>query len=103
MSLEDYPQISEERKKRMLAMSDAELLIEIEKDRFPQSIPIMKAILEDRKNTKEAEQEHQEAILQEARLANLHSKEANETSNKAFKLSIFAIVVSLVAIIVSMN
>ena len=103
MSIEDNPQINEARKKKILAMSDADLLSEIDKDRFPQSIPFMKAILEDRKNTKEAEQEHQEAILQEARLANLRSKEANETSNKALKLSIFAIVVSLVAIIVSMK
>ena len=111
MNLKDYPQISERRKEMMLAMSDSELLIEIEKGKdsiLPRSIPFMKAILEERKNSKqenliEAEQKHQEAILQEAKLANSHSKEANETSGKAYRLSILAIIISIAAIVISMN
>lgn len=111
MSLEDHPQISKTRKEKMLAMSDSELLIEIEKGResfMPKGIPFMKAILEERKNTKqevliENEQKHQEAILQEAKLANTHAKAANETSNKAYNWARIAVAVSLIAIAVSLN
>jgi len=70
MSLEDYPQISERREKMMLAMSDSELIIEIEKGKdsiLPKSIPFMKAILAERENSKqenliENEQNHQAAM-----------------------------------------
>ncbi len=83
MNLEDYPQISEQRKKMMLEWSDSELLIDIEKGKdsvLPDSIPFMKAILEERKN-----------------------KAAIETSGKAYRLSILAVVISLAAIAVSLN
>lgn len=96
MKLEDYPQISEPRRKKILAMSDSELLIEIEKGKdsiLPKSIPFMKAVLEDRKNTKQEElikfdQNHKEATLSVATRAN--------------RISIFAIIISLVAITISL-
>ena len=83
MNLEDYPHINEQRKKMMLEWSDSELLIEINKGKdslLPDSIPFMKAILEERKN-----------------------KAAIETSGKAYRLSILAIIISIVAIVVSLN
>jgi hypothetical protein len=96
VKLEDYSQISEPRRKKILAMSDSELLIEIEKGKdsiLPKSIPFMKAVLEDRKNTKQEElikfdQDHKEATLSVATRAN--------------RISIFAIIISLVAITISL-
>lgn len=103
MELKDYPQIGKERKDKILAMSDAEILIEIEKGNrstMPRAIPFMKAVLEERRSSKqdsivENDQNHKKSMLQEAREANASSKQAN-------RFSILALIISLVAIVLSL-
>lgn len=109
MSLENYPGISEKRKAKIFAMSDAELLVEIEKGResiMPKCIPFMRAVLAERDRQTLAAQDvdarvYREAVLQETRLANAFSKEANDTSTKSNRLALIAILISLLAIVVS--
>ena len=91
MSLEDYPEINETRKKEILGWSDAELIIEIEKgsrSRLPHSIPYMKAVLASRREKADTEEKRKaleinEALLQEARLANENSRRANRIARWA--------------------
>ena len=90
-------------------MSDAELLIEIEKGKdsiMPKSIPYMRAVLAERnkekiENQQASEQEHREAVLNETRISNSLSKGANETSKEANKWAVVAIIISLLALLVS--
>jgi hypothetical protein len=111
MSLEDYPGINRERKQKILAMSDAELLIEIEKGKdsiMPKSVPFMRAVLAERNKEKLAaqeanEQQYREVTLLETRLANSLSKEANETSKKANSLSKVAIWISIAAALITLG
>lgn len=103
MDLEDYSGINESKKQKILAMSDVELIIEIEKGSnsiLRNCIPYIKAVLESRKAgvenlDKEQLKEHNEAMLAEAQAA-------NKASIKANRLSIFALVISLLAILLAL-
>jgi hypothetical protein len=109
MSLEDYPQISEARKNRIFAMSDAELRVEVERGKdsiMPKCVPFMKAVLAEREkikseNSNEQNQAHQEAVLEQARIANKLSDLANSASSNANKLALLAIVMSFIALLVT--
>lgn len=102
MKLEDYPDISERRKKEILSWPDSHLRIEIEKgrnSRFPKSIPFMKAVLAERESEQQsvkeqARAEHAEAMLQEA-------IEANRKSGTANKIAAVAVLISIVALLVA--
>ena len=102
MKLSDYPDINERRKNEILSMSDAELIIEIEKgprSRMPKCIPFMIAVLHERDSVKEedllkAEKAHQEAMLSESQRANENSRRANWISLAALAVAIIALLIS---------
>ena len=105
MDLKNYPHISEERKRKILDMSDAELMIEIEsgnRSKMPRCIPYMRAVLAERnreilEDNDRAAQEHQNALLREAQLANSLSRDANRISRRAYLISALAFVVSVLS------
>lgn len=102
MSLEDFPGINPERKAKILAMTDAQLVHEIEIGPYsvmPKSIPFMKAVLAERQAEREKlreqrESAHGERMLEEAR-------RSNEASVRANRLSILALLISLAALAIS--
>lgn len=95
MELKWHPSIKPDQQERILAMSDVELTVEIERAPYssnPATIPFMKAILAARHE--ERERTYNEVMLAEA-------KRSNAVSLRANRLSILAIAISLVALAVS--
>lgn len=95
MKLEWHPSIKPDQQAKILAMSDTELAIEIE--RAPCSsnsaaLPFMKVILAERQAKRE--KEHKEVMLAEA-------KRSHAVSVRANRLSILAIIISLIAVSIS--
>ena len=103
MNLKDYPGINQQRKEKILGMSNEELMIEIEKGPksiMPKCIPYMKAVLhsrnaENEESQREIDLAYNQAMLEEAQTA-------NQVSTRAYRLSKWAIFISIVAIVVTL-